>query len=124
MERVSRRKSKLSPIARKRHNYIYLILAILFGVATAYLFINYPPEYSFQLSNIGIPTLPIFLFCFIAAIFTALTFVFIQKTQGLIVSSLVLVFLLMRLAGLTHWIFALLLLALFIVLEFIVYKQK
>ena len=121
---MEKSRRKVRPIARKRHNYIYLLLAILLAISTVYLFLNFPPDYSFEIANIGIPILPIFLASSIGSIFSACTFIFIQKAQGIILSLLVLVYLIFRLIGLTHWIFAILILALFITIELFVLKKK
>ncbi|GEM_PF-2705588 len=121
MEKSRRR---LRPIARKRHNFVYLLLAILLTILTVYLFINFPPDYRFAVSNFGVPILPIFLVSLTGFIFSTFTFIFIQKTQGLIISFLILIYLILRLLGLTHWIFLFLFLALFITIELFVVKKK
>lgn len=124
MEKTRRKSAKLRPIARKRHNFIYLLLAILFGISTVYIFVTFPPEHSFALSNFGIPVLPIFLLSLTVFIFSSLTFIFIQKTQGIILSLLILFYLILRLIGLTHWIFLVMFIALFITIELFVLKKK
>lgn len=115
---------KPRPIARKRHNYIYLLLSILFGILTVYIFYNFPPGYKFPISEIEIPVLPIFFISLAGFIFSLLTFIFIQKTQGLIVSFFVILYLIIRIMGLTHWIFALLVVALFITSELFILKKR
>ncbi len=124
LQKSRRKTEKVRPIARKRHNFIYLLLAILLGILTVYLFLNFPPNYKFPISNFGIPVLPIFLATLTAFIFSLLTFIFIQKTQGIIISLLLLLYLILRLLGLTHWLFALLFLALFITVELFILKKK
>lgn len=121
----SRRKiEKPTPIARKRHNYLYLLLAILFAILTACLFINYPPSYKFAISTFTIPILPLFLISSSLFVFSLTTFIFIQKTQGLILVFVLNLYIILRLVGLTHYIFAILVLALFITLELFVIKKK
>lgn len=124
MEKTRRKSAKLRPIARKRHNFIYLLLSILLAISTVYLFLTFPPEHSFALSNFGIPVLPIFLASLTGFIFSTLTFIFIQKAQGIILSLLILFYLILRLIGLTHWIFGVMFLALFITTELFVLKNK
>lgn len=124
MEKTRRKSAKLRPIARKRHNFAYLLLAILFAISTAYIFLSFPPEHKLQLSSFGIPVLPIFLASSTGFIFSSLTFIFIQKTQGLLFSLLVLSYLILRLIGLTHWIFAVMFIALFSTIELFVLKKK
>lgn len=121
----SRRKNpKLKPIARKRHNFVYLLLAILLGILTVYIFINYPPTYKIPLWKIQIPIIPIFLATLSGFIFSTLTFIFIQKTQGIIISIFVIAYLILRLVGLNHWIFLVLFGALFITTELFIFKKK
>lgn len=124
MEKTRRKSAKLRPIARKRHNFIYLLLAILLAISTVYIFLTFPPEYKIQLTNFGVPVLPIFLASLTGFIFSALTFIFIQKAQGFIAACFVLIYLILRLIGLTHWIFAVMFIALFITIELFIIKQK
>jgi hypothetical protein len=121
---MDKMRKKITPIARKRHNYVYLLFSILFAIISAYLFVNYPPTYKFNLLNFWIPILPLFLFSISAFIFSLTTFIFIQKTQGLILVFVLNLYLILRLVGLTHFIFAILVLALFITLELFVIKKK
>ncbi|OGH32270.1 MAG: hypothetical protein A3E70_00095 [Candidatus Levybacteria bacterium RIFCSPHIGHO2_12_FULL_40_44] len=115
---------RIKPIARKRHNFVYLLLAILLAISTAYIFFSFSPEYKFTVLNSGVPVLPIFLTSLIGFIFSVLTFIFIQKTQGIVISLLILFYLILRLVGLTHWLFGALFLALFVTVELFVIKKK
>lgn len=124
LARSRRKPEKLKPIARKRHNFLYLLLAILFGIITLYLFYNFPPTYKFSISQLQIPIIPLFLISLTGLIFSILTFIFIQKTQGIIISFFVILFLVLRLIGLSHWIFLILIIALFITVELFVLKKK
>ena len=114
----------MRPIARKRHNYLYLLFAILLAIITAYLFVNFPPYHKFQIANLGIPILPIFFTLLGLLIFSLSTFIFIQKNHGVIITLVALVYLLMRAIGLTHWIFLVLVLGLLIALELFIIKKK
>lgn len=122
--RSRRKPPKLKPIARKRHNYIYLFLAILFGIATAYLIYTFPPSYKIPASTIQISIIPLFLISLTGLIYTALTFIFIQKTQGILFTVFIISYLALRLIGLTHWIFIIMFIALFITAELFVLKKK
>lgn len=124
LQRSRRELPKPRPIARRRHNYIYLLLGILFGITTIYLFFNFPPTYKFGAMDFAIPILPIFLISLVGFIFCSLTFFFREKIQGIIVSTFVVLYLILRLIGLTHWIFLLLTVALFITAELFVLKKK
>lgn len=116
--------SKLKPIARRRRNYIYLLLAILFAIFALYIIKNFPPFYKFPVMNIGIPVLPVFLITLAGFIYSILTFIFIQKTQGILVSFFIIIYLVLRLLGLTHWGFGVIILILFIVSEIYILKKK
>ena len=121
MEKTRRR---LRPIAKKRRNYLYLLLAILFAIITGYIFINFPPGYEFQIMNLGIPILPIFFTLFGLLIFSTTTFLFIQKNHGVVITIFVMSYILMRILGFTHWIFGVMFLALFITVELFILKKK
>lgn len=115
---------KLRPIARKRHNYIYLFLSILFAISLGYLIKNFPPGFDYPVMNIGIPILPLFFVLIAGLFFSLLTFILIQKTQGIIVSFFVITFLLLRFYGFNHWIFAVIIISLFIFTEVYVVLKK
>jgi len=123
MEKVSRRR-QIKPIARKRHNFFFLLLGVLFAISTVYIFLTFPPDYNLQLSNVAIPIFPVFIISFLLFLFSLITFIFIQKIHGILVSLFIFFYFLLRLFGLTHWIFAVLLFALFVTLEFFIRKQK
>ena len=114
---------KIKPIARRRRNYIYLLLAILLAIFTLYIIKNLPPSYMIPIGNFGIPILPIFLLTLAGFIYSLLTFIFIQKTQGILVSFFIIIYLILRLLGLTHWVFGILILIIFIASETITLKK-
>jgi len=109
---------------RKRRNFVYLLLAILFAIAVVYIFLNFPPDYKFKIGIFGIPILPFFFISLAIFIFSTITFLLIKKAQGILLVFFFLSYILMRLAGLTHWIFGLLFLALFITIELFILKKK
>ena len=115
---------KIKPIARKRHNYIYLLIVILFGIITIYIIKTFPPTYKIPIQSVELPILPLFFISLVGFIFSALTFIFIKKTQGIIVSIFVVTYLILRLIGLTHWIFLILVIALFITTELFIFRKK
>ena len=124
VQRSRRKIEKLKPIARKRHNYIFLFISILLGILSLYLFIKFPPEHMFQVSNFMIPVIPIFLASLAGFIYFLTTFIFIQKTQAVILSILITTLLITRLLGFTHFIFLIMFLVIFGVVEVFVFKQK
>lgn len=115
---------KVKPIARKRHNYAYLLASVLFLILISYLSVNYSPFHKFQISTLAVPILPIFFTLLGLLIFSLSTFVFIQKQHGVVLTLMILGYLLMRLIGLTHWIFLILVLGLLVALELFIIKKK
>ncbi|MBI4098125.1 MAG: hypothetical protein HY426_03720 [Candidatus Levybacteria bacterium] len=115
---------KIRPIARKRYNFLYLLFAILFAISTGYIFVNFSPNHKFELSNFEIPILPIFLTSLSVFVFSFITFLLKRKLQGIIVFSFILFYLVIRLIGLTHWLFGVLIIALFITVELFILKKK
>ena len=124
VENLGKTRKKLKPIARKRHNYIYLLIAILLTIITSYLFVNFSPFHKFLISAVTIPILPIFFAILGLLIFSLSTFIFIGKQHGVVITLIVLGYLLMRLIGLTHWIFLTLSIALLITVELFLIKKK
>jgi hypothetical protein len=124
LQKSRRKQEKPRPIARKRFNFFYLLLAILFVITTIYLFLNFPPTYKISLFKFSIPILPVFMTSLAASIFCTFTFIFKRKTQGFIFAVFTITYLIIRLLGLTHWIFGFLFLALFITVEVFIFKKK
>jgi len=121
---VEKNKLKLRPIARKRHNYLYLLISILFGILTAYIFFNYPPEGNIKLQNVLLPVIPVFFITLSIFIYSLATFLFFRPIQGVLFVIFILGYVAMRLIGLTHWIFLILLFALFLTIELLILKKK
>lgn len=123
-----RKQTKPRPIARKRYNYLYLLLSILFFISTLYIFYNFPPGYNLNLSKINIPVkipiFPIFIISLSIFIFSIVTFITKRRLQGAIFIVFIISYLFMRIQGLTHWIFLGLLIALFITVELFIIKKK
>lgn len=121
MEKTRR---KIRPIARKRHNFIYLLLAILFAISTGYITVNFPPDHMFEIANIKLSIFPFFFISLSVFVFSLTIFLFKRKSQGTIIASFILAYLIIRLIGLTHWLFAVLIFSLFITLELFILKKK
>lgn len=120
----TRLKLKIKPIARKRRNFVYLLLSILIFIGLSYLFFNFSPNSPIEFIGIGIPTKPIFLGLIFGFLYSLFTFIFIKKEQGLLIAGFTTVYLLLRFIGLTHWLFLILFVALFITLEIFILKKK
>ncbi len=121
---MEKSRRKIRPIARKRRNYLFPLLGILFAIVAIYIFFSFAPESKLAIANFGIPILPIFLVSLTLFIYSLFRFIFINKTQALLFSVLLLFYLILRLIGLTHWIFAALFLALFVTIEIFLYRKK
>jgi hypothetical protein len=124
LQKSRRKPEKPRPIARKRFNFFYLLLSILFAITTIYLFLNFPPSYKISIYKFSMPIIPVFMASLATFIFCIFTFIFKRKTQGIIFAVFTIVYLIIRLLGLTHWIFLVLILALFITTELFILKKK
>lgn len=120
----TRLKMKTKPIARRRRNYVYPLLSILIFIGLSYIFFNFSPIKPIELKGFEIPTKPIFLIAIFGLLYTAVTFISNKKSQGLLVATLTTGYLLLRFIGLTHWLFLILFIALFITLELFILKKK
>lgn len=123
LAKIKAKPAKIKPIARRRRNYIYLLLAILLAISLLYILKNLPPSFAIPVSNTAIPILPIFFLLLIGFIYSLLTFIFIKKTQGILISFFIIIYLILRLLGLTHWVFGAIILILFIISEFFIFKK-
>ena len=126
---MEKKRTRLRPISRKRHNYFYLLTAILTLILSGYILFNFSPQSAFEISELGnftikIPLILISLFSFSIFIYSLTTFLFFRKTQGVIFIAFIDSYIIMRLAGLTHWIFLVLVIALFVTVELFILKKK
>lgn len=121
---VDKTRRKLTPIARKRRNFLYFLVAILFLILTGYIFLSFAPDHKFRVLNFEISIIPLFLISIFIFIYSLLRFILIYSHQAFLISIIFIVYLFFRLIGLTHWIFAALLLALFITIELFIIKKK
>lgn len=124
MERTRIRKIKKTSINFRNHNFIYLLFFILFIIITSYIIYNFPPNHNFNIINLSIPVFPFFLIFLSLSIFSLFTFLFIRKLQGFLFSAFILFYIFLKLLGLTHFIFAILLIALFITIQIFIFKKK
>lgn len=120
----TRLKNKTKPISRRRHNYAYLLLAILFSIILTYLVVNTSPNQPLAIKSIEIPTRPLFLLSILGLLYSAFTFLLIKKIQGVLIAGFTTLYILLRFIGLTHWIFLILFIALFVTTETFLLKKK
>lgn len=121
---MDKSRRKLKPIAKKRRNFVFFLLAVLFAILTGYIFFTFPPDHKFKILKVGISIVPIFLASFFFFLYSTLRFIIIKKVQAVLISGLLFSYLLLRLFGLTHWIFTVLFLSLFVVIELLIIKKK
>lgn len=114
---------------KRRQSSLLLILCILSFIGSIYLifFTNPASEIQFfGLNDIwsGQTTLvPFFLFLFIF-VFSFFSLLLKNKRRGLFIAAFTVSYLILRLQNLTQFFFLLLLLAVFLTLEFVFIKQK
>ena len=97
----------------------YLIYSLFFFVATVALIIYFPPTYQISIMRFRLPIMiPFFIVIFLLLYCLGMLF-FRSKKHGLIIASFAVSYLLFRLNNLTHPLFFILLLALFLVVEFL-----
>jgi hypothetical protein len=115
---------KLKPIARRRRNYVYLLLAILLAILTLYIVKTYPPFYKFPFKPIEISIVPIFFIVLGGFLYTLLSFIFIKKTQAILITFFIILYFILRLLGLTHWAFGIIIILLFVASEYFILLKK
>ncbi len=89
-----------------------------------YLIINYPPDFQFSIYNYSLQIIPVFfvlLFVFLYFLFDVL---FASRRRGLFAGFFAATYLLLRLSGLTHPFFLVMLIILFGCLELFFVKRK
>lgn len=111
-------------LRRSKRNYSFLLLSVLFLIITGYILCNFAPKESFNLKIIKIPVLIVFLLSLSGFIFSLTTFILVRKMQGAIFTTFVLLYIFLRVAGLTHFIFLIILIVILIFIEIIIYKER
>ncbi|HVZ58773.1 MAG TPA: hypothetical protein VG935_03425 [Patescibacteria group bacterium] len=102
---------------RKKRQLIYLILAVISFVSFIFIVLLVSPLKEISLGFIDISPLIIFFIPLVLFFFSLPTFIFRSKKHGVLLSLFVLVYLLMRIFGLTHPLFLVLLIGLLLTLE-------
>lgn len=107
-------------------NYWFLLLSIVTFAMLGFTVYFFPPDYSvvpFQLP-VQIPIVYFFYTLLFLGFFTLGSFIFKSKVHGVLIALVVIAYLLFRQNDLTHPFFALLLAALFLVLELLFSYKK
>src|SRR3972149_9615852 len=109
---------------RRRRKFYFLVLSIISLVSLLYLVFVFPPIYQFQISNFKFQILyPAFILLF-SFLYFLFSYVFTDKKQGLLIGGLAVLYLILRMVILTHPLFLILLLILFVSLELFFINRK
>ncbi|HZQ29851.1 MAG TPA: hypothetical protein VFA93_02115 [Patescibacteria group bacterium] len=109
---------------RKQRPVLLAALSILFLFTLFYLIIFTSPDKSLTIGNLKLSPTQLFFVSFFVFSLSLFTFIFKALAQGLLISFLIVGFLILRLNNLTHPIFVVLLIALFIALELLFRRKK
>ncbi len=109
---------------RGRRPWLLFIPGVLSLAALSYLVYYYPPDYQFLISNFQIPVLPVWFVLLFIAVYGIFSFFLNSKRRGFMLSLFAVIYLLLRLNGLTHLLFLLLLIVLFGLIELFYIKRK
>jgi len=124
MKRRDFQKPDKSNMRGKRRPVKLLAAGIFFLILQIILIIYLPPDIQFSIYNKPIYVLYIFFPVLFLFLFSLGSYLFNNKIHGLLLALFVISYLLFRLNNLTHPFFLLLLLALFVVLEFLFSYRK
>jgi hypothetical protein len=108
---------------RKKFPIPLLIIAVVLSIATIYSIFSFPPSYTVTLWLLSIPLLPFVLLGLGLSIFATITFFTRSILHGLLIGSVSIVYLLLRLTGLTSVFFVILLLAICVAIELFFVKK-
>lgn len=113
--------------AKEKRPLKYFLISTITLVALIYIVIVFPPTYKFlvsrSLGEVG-SIYNLFLFLVFIFLFSFATYIFKNKTQGVLIGFFVLSFFIFRLNNLTHPFFFILLVALFLTLELLFTYRK
>lgn len=108
---------------RKRRDFPAAITSfIIFGILIFFI-INFGPDKNMKILNLDIPTIPLFFILFFAGAYEFFKFLLNQQ-RGLLIAFFLTLYLILRLNNLTHPIFAILIVALFITFELLFKRRK
>lgn len=92
---------------------------VLFLITTCFLIFYFPPTYQIQVLQYNLPIIYPFLISVFCFFFFLGAFTLKSKKHGLFLGFFVVLYLIFRLNNLTHPLFLILLIALFLVVEFL-----
>lgn len=108
---------------RKKRPFKLLILTLLSAGALYYIAVNFPPNYQLLITNYKIPIVYVFFLLFFLFSSTFFAFFLNYIRRGFFLGAAVTTYLLLRYLNLTHPLFALGLLAIFLALELVFTKK-
>src|SRR5579872_5616688 len=103
---------------RRKRNWLLLILFIIFFAGLIYLIVKLPPGQNLTIYKFPLSPIILFFFGTFLSFFTLISFIFKSFLQGFLVSLVLVIFFLFRFFQLTNIFFLVLLLIIFVVLEF------
>lgn len=110
---------------RIRKKLWYLLVISIASVALLlYLVISYPPTYAFNLSGFSIIIFPLVFLSLIIFLWSLTSFIFANKTQGVLIATLTVIYLILRMNKLNQLFFLIMLLIIFAVFEFLLFRKK
>jgi len=107
----------------KQRSFIFLGLSILLFILLIVLIFFFSPSYHIQLLSLSIPLIPIFLLILFFFLFSLISFLFKNTVQAWLIAGLGTSILIFRLTELTHPLFLILSIALFVILELLFMKR-
>jgi hypothetical protein len=114
-----------TPIKSKhKRSFVAAGFFLVFLSLLGYLVYKVPPGYMIQLLSIGIPILYVFFFLLFATCFYLGAFITKSNKHGILFALLVCIYLVFRINNLTHPLFGVLLVALFLILELLFRYNK
>ncbi len=99
------------------------LLGLLSGAGFLYIFFSIAPTTIYHVSTVTIPVTYIAIFLLALALFSLVSSISRRILQGLLVSGVVCMFLLLHFLGITSWFFTLFLALLFVLLEVLLYQS-
>src|SRR3989304_6596763 len=109
---------------RRGRKFYFLVLSIISLVSLLYLVFVFPPTYQFQISNFKFQILYPFFFLLFSFLYFLFSFLFASKRRGLFVGAFAVTYFVLRLNNLTHPLFLILPLILFVSLELFFINRK
>lgn len=109
---------------KKKRSKILFVLSIISFITLAYVIFFYPPSWKFEIGNWKFEILPVFFLLLFTFCFSLFSYILKSLRRGTLIGIFAVSYLLLRLFGLTHQLFLVLLAALFLTIElFFSYRQ-